>query len=269
MSLEKFIEGKIERKKEFEEKLFKADLRIDFFRHGKPEYTEEELKTGRLEGTLKESGKGQIIESVQKLAKDIDKDKEIIVIWTSPKKRAQERAEIVKNVLKKEEIEILAVGRERKGPELRTTLSLKDVGLSEEFIKELLEKDMSADWMEYWTGKKTLPKEVERPEEVKKRTERLITYFERIARNIQPKQEKKLHFICIGHEEGFRDLLEEGFGIGTKRGESPTYGEILRMDIFKSAPGRNAVLELNYRDKKAKLIFNKETREFRKISKEE
>ncbi|NOQ68468.1 hypothetical protein GQ568_03435, partial [Patescibacteria group bacterium] len=39
---------------------FSADLRVTFIRHGKPEYTEEEIETGNFEGELSSQTKEEI-----------------------------------------------------------------------------------------------------------------------------------------------------------------------------------------------------------------
>jgi broad specificity phosphatase PhoE len=262
--MKEFKESKIESE---EEEPFKADLRVDFIRHGKPKYTQGEIESGKFEGELIPEGIEQVKSSALELARGIDKDKELIIIWTSPKKRAQQTSEIIRDIFNEEKISIIEKGWKRKEQKekideepIRTQEPLRDVKLTGEFVGEL-KKIAVADWMEYWAKAGELPKGIEKPEEVKERTERLITHLERIARTIEPPKGKKLHFICVGHEETVRDLLEEAYGSGTKKGTGPNYGEVVRMDIHKSEPNKDAVLNLNYRDSKAKLNFNKERRE--------
>lgn len=267
------IEGKSFEKSKFEtkeEEPFGADLRVDFIRHGRPSYTKEEIESGKVEGALTTEGREQIKSSALELAQDIDKNKELIIIWRSPKRRAQQASEIIRDIFAQEEIPIIEKGWQRKKEwegkldekQLRTKESLSDVKMTGEFIDELIKEEAMADWMEYWTKAEKLPKGVERPEEVKKRTERLVTYLERIARIIYPPANKKLHFICVGHEETVRDLLEKAYGLGTKRGTGPSYAEIVRMDIHKSTEEKDATLDLKYRNEEAKLGFEKEERRF-------
>ena len=128
---------------------FEADLRADFIRHGKPKYTKKEMESGEFEGTLKKESKEEVGLDALELSKGIDKDKEIVVIWVSPKRRVQQTAEIYKDILEKQGINVLAAGIERKGPKLRTKEALRDAGLTVEFVKELIEKKADADWMEY------------------------------------------------------------------------------------------------------------------------
>lgn len=248
----KFFDGQFE-SRERESTL--PDLRVDFVRHGKPEYTDEEIQSATAEGNLTEEGANQIKERAVELASRIDKEKEFVVFWVSPKRRAQQTAKIIFDIFKEKNIPIIK--------DLRTVRSLSDVKASPAFIEDLLKNDAIEKWMEYWT-KSDLPEDTEKPEEVRKRVERIITYLERIARNIVPAENRKLHFICIGHEEIFRDLLEEGYGLGTKDNTSPNYGEIMNVDIKKSEPGKDAKLILNYHNQSAGLEFDKGIRKFYK-----
>ncbi len=246
----KFLNRQFEIK---EKETTQPDLRVDFIRHGRPEYTDEEIQSAAIEGSLTEEGIEQTKESAIELASKIDKEKELVVFWVSPKQRAQQTAKILFDILQKQNIPIIE--------DLRTVKSLSDVKMSPDFIADLYKNDAIGKWMEYWT-ESDLPKDTEKPEEVKKRVERVIAYLERIARNITPERDKKLHFICVGHEEIFRDLLEEGYGLGTKDDTMPSYGEIMSMDIKKSEHGKDAMLKLEYRGQKTELGFNKENRKF-------
>ncbi len=249
-----FKESKFERK---EEMPFEADLRIDFIRHGKPVYSAEERQTGNFEGELTSEGKEQISFSAENIAKNIDKEKEIIVIWSSPKKRTRETSEIIKAALDKQGIPLIE-------PQIKLKKSLRDVQITRALIEDMTRNGVLSDWMEYWVKNRELPSGVESPEEVSKRVNRVITYMERIARKVEPKDGKKLHFVCVGHEELFKDFLEKGYGLEPKRTSGPAYGEVLRIDIHKSEPSKDAVLDLSYRDKKTKLGFDKDKRELYK-----
>lgn len=232
-----------------------ADLSVDFVRHGKPEYTDEERKSAKFEGNLTEEGIEQVKERATELASKIDKERELVVFWVSPRTRAQQTAEIIYSVFQEQNIPVIK--------DLKTVKSLSDVKISPDFLKDLLKSDTIGKWMEYWAGA-DLPEGTEKPEEVKKRVARVITYLERIARNITPIEGKKLHFICVGHEEIFRDLLEEGYGLGTKDHTGPGYGEVMSMGIRRSKQEQDAVLELKYKGQETELGFNRESRRFYK-----
>ena len=243
------------KKPKFEQKEqppFSADLRVDFIRHGKPIYTKEERLSGQYEGQLTPESVEKFKQEIEKLADSIGAE-ELVVIWASPRDRAQQSSKIIEEVLGGKGINVVKIG---------TKDSLCDVKTTPDFVKEISEKDSMQDWMKYWTTTGELPGGVETPEDVKKRTERLITYLERISRTIILPKNKKLHFICVGHEETVRDLLEEGFGQGTNKGTGPDYGEALRIDVIKSTPEQDAELDLKYRDSESELRFKKDTRKF-------
>lgn len=248
-----FEESQFERR---ESKMpFDADLKVDFIRHGRSEYTDEERKSAKFEGNLTEAGIDQIKDKALELVGQIDKEKELVVFWVSPRKRAQQTAEILYNIFQEQNISVIK--------NLKTIESLSDVRMSPNLIKDLLKNNAIGKWMEYW-AESDLPKDTEKPEEVKKRVERIIAYLERIARQITPAENKKLHFICVGHEEIFRDMLEEGYGLGTKNSTGPSYGEVMSMGIIKSKQGQDAVLDLRYKGQETKLRFDKESRRFHK-----
>lgn len=250
--MEKF-EQKIERK---ESEVFKSDLRVDFIRHGEPFYTEEELEKGEMEGSLSDRGIKEIENLSEELGKTINKDKELVVMWVSPKRRAIQSSIIIAEKLKEREINVYS---------MKTRDSLRDVKLGNDFVDEIIENGELDNWMKYWSQRDKLPIGTENSMDVKKRVNRILTYLERIARKVKPINNRKIHFLCIGHEEIARDLLEEGFSMGTEKGTGPEYAEFVRIDIAKSENDKDAELNLNFRGKNATLGFNKESRDFYKL----
>lgn len=268
-----FKERKFESK---EVEPFEADLRVDLVRHGKPSYTEEEVASGQVEGLLTPEGIEDFRKVAENLANSINKDKEIVVLWRSPRVRAQQSSEILEDVFEKKGISFLEKGQKRAGgawegekneERLRTKESLSDIKTSAEFMKVLKEGNIE-EWWTYWLTAEKLPRGTESPSEVKKRVERFIAYLERIARTIEAPDEKKLHFICVGHEELFWDLSKVAYGMDPLTDGGPGYGESLRIDINKSTSEKDAVLNLKYKEKEAELSFNKEKRIFYKAEKE-
>jgi broad specificity phosphatase PhoE len=234
---------------------FEPDLIVDFIRHGQAEYSEKERETAEYEGNLTNAGKEQIQRSAQELATKFDKENEIAVLWVSPRNRARQAGKIIGQKFTEKGIQILK--------DIKTVRSLSDVRMTPEFMNEINKKNVFGNWMEFWS-KADLPEGTETPEQVKKRVQRVLVYLERIARQIKPEGNKKLHFICVGHEELFRDLLEEGFGVGTKSKTGPMYGEIMRIELKKSTKEKGAKLKLNFDNKSADLKLDKETRKFYK-----
>jgi len=255
-------ESKFERK---EEMPFEADLRVDFIRHGKPVYTQEELKTGQPEGTLTPEDRKELKIQMKKLASGIDKEKELVVIWSSPRRRSRQTAEVVREVFEEEGISILE--KQKSGEKLRIKKSLRDVDMTAEAAQQVLEGKIPSGMASWLEGK--FPKGVETPEEFRERFMRIITYLERIARTVHLPEGKKLHFICAVHGETIGDLLETAYGIDVRKDSAPTFGEVTRVDIHKSEPGKDAVLDLSYEGyPKAKLGFDKEKRKLYKLKNE-
>lgn len=229
------------------------DMVVNFIRHGKPEYTSEEKVAGEYEGNLTAEGVAQIEKSALDLVADIDKEKEIVLIWKSPKRRAQQSAEIIKNILINNGVQVL----EKEASANKT--SLKDTKLGPDFNAS----DWS-NWMAEWVRQETeLPNGAEKPEEVKSRVGRILTYLERISKKVKLDAGKKLRIVCITHEEVFRDLLEEGFEMGTQKGTGPTYGEILKIGV-SSSDKEGVKFNMEYRGKDSEIGFDKETRQFKK-----
>ncbi|MBI3631957.1 MAG: histidine phosphatase family protein [Candidatus Vogelbacteria bacterium] len=236
-----------------EKEPFRSDLTADFVRHGQPKYTEEELKSAKLEGQLTEEGIKQTERRAIELVGKIDKEKELIVFWVSPRQRAQQTAGIISDIFQRQGIQVLK--------NLHTSPSLSDIKTSPQFWDDVIKNSEVKKWMEYWS-ESDLPGDTEKPEEVKRRVQRVVTYLERIARTIKPPEGKKLRFICVGHEEIFRDLLEEGYGFGTKGSSGPSYAEVLSMDINKSEEKKAASLRLKFHGQEARLKFDKDNRNF-------
>lgn len=246
---------------------FVPDMKVDLVRHGKPFYTQEEYQTGQYEGRLTPEARINLIEKAHRLADSIDKDGEAVVFWVSPKRRAQETAQIFEEVFCERGINFVM----KKSGAPKQVGSLRDVAISSEFLDnldaEIKEGNIGSwdNWMEYWSRQKDLPEGTEGPDKVRSRVGRVITYLERIARTIKLPG-KKLRFVCFGHEELFRDLLEEAYEQGTKFGEGPFYGETMEIGIKASGPEEESKAELllNFRDKREKLEFDKKSRDFYK-----
>lgn len=241
-----------------EKELSGFDLRVNFIRHCESEHSDEEARSARFEGRLTEKGIEQAKARALGLACEIDKTNEIIVFWTSPKGRAKQTADVIIKTFREEGICLI------RDP--KTMQSLADADLSPVFLEKLKENNAISNWMEYWSGSE-LPANTESPESVRRRVERVIAYLERIARTINSKDKRRLHFICVGHEEIFRDLLEEGLKIGTINKSGPRYGDNMVLDIVSSMHGKDASMRLSFGGETAELGFNKEKRKFYKIQK--
>lgn len=231
------------------------DLRVDFVRHGTARYSRKDVDRLTIEGWLPKLSKKQVRTTAISLASNIDKENELVVFWVSPKRRARETTEIFEEVFKKKGISV---------HKTKTVTSLRDLYYGHDLVADYKSGKVH-NLIEYWLENIDYLKDAEKPENVKKRVEIIVTYLERIARMIAPVDNKSLRFICVGHEELFRDLLEEGFGWWTKYKKGPENAEVMGMDIFKSQPGKNALLKLTFRGQVAELGFNPQKREFHKL----
>ncbi|MFA5987173.1 MAG: histidine phosphatase family protein [Candidatus Paceibacterota bacterium] len=250
------------------EKENKNSVELDYVRHEKPEYTKEERMKGEYGGTLTEESRTKARDHAEILAASIDKDNELVIFWTSPKSRARQTCDIYKQVFQEKGIEV------RENDEFQQTKeSMRDVITKDGSMGEIAEKMKAAgkewgEWMEYWTESSKLPKGAETSGDLAKRSARVIAYLERVARTVAPNTDKKLHFVCIGHEEGVRDLLEASLGQGTKKGTGPTYGEGVHAEI--KAAGRSesgefvspAEIKVSFRGKEGETKFDPKTRSF-------
>ena len=243
-------------------------LVVDFVRHEKPEYKGEEFASGNLEGELSPASLVAARAHAEGLAATIDKDNELVVFWVSPKRRARQTYSVYQNVFREQGVHMYESGFDRMFNE-----SLRDVKTSGGDIAALSEGMKAAGvdwgaWMEYWSETAALPPTTETPEELARRSARVITYLERIARTIAPNTTKRLHFICIGHEEGVRDLLEAALGQGTKKGTGPAYGERIHAEIVPSVREQVsdeyalAKINVSFRETKGTVAFDPRSRVF-------
>lgn len=219
------------------------DLTVVFMRHGKPTYTKEEYASSEYEGELGLEAKSYVFEQAEKLAKGI-KDDEVVHLWVSPKRRAQQTAEIVRDVLVKYGVSLL---RPRTENQIKSTIrDVKNVkGFWDKWYLDTEggkpEKGFDpGKWMERWLEMAdggNLIDQGETPEEVRRRAMRMLAYLIRIAQKVhcidqKTGKKKRIKLIVIAHEEMVRDILENVYQKGTKKGTGPSYAEMLEMGIY-------------------------------------
>src|SRR3990172_9689325 len=106
----KFEKRKIE-KKENEPK--HNIVIVDFLRHGTTEYQEnfaspeeKESMNGNYPSDLTPEGKKEVRETVEKMARTINPETDIVVLWSSPAWRAQGSEDVIRELLKERKIEV-------------------------------------------------------------------------------------------------------------------------------------------------------------------
>jgi broad specificity phosphatase PhoE len=231
-------------------------LTVYFVRHGEVSYTEEEITDLTIEGTLTDNGRDQAQRAGTLLADQIDNGSGQILILTSPKKRAAETADIIEGVFQEHRIQVT---KRRFGP-------LRDIGWGKEFVAALYRDNALGNLMEYWVDHADSLTDAESPIQVRRRVGKVIGFLEGISRSslTELSECRRPPIICVCHEEIFRDLLETGFGFGTREQSGARHAEIMRMDIYNSGPNTDAQLKLIFRDNTAELGFNIQEQDFYK-----
>ena len=281
-------------KQEKKELPFEADLRVDFIRHGKPNYKLHE------EGALDPDTQSLVRKEAETFVSNI-KPGEVIWIWKSPRNRAQETAKIYAEVLEQNGIK---VEKNKTQPQATDASLIEFANLGKSHTdKKFLSlspfdypppndyltpantgntplipdndytSNMSA--LDYTyplalsntghTYKKKTPKypKLERPKTpekvvgtnpVKIRVLMMMQMFDTLARKNPIAADKKLHIIVFGHEELFDDILDAGSEPGFLGG--PTYGERMQMDMFKGEkPTDGLKVKIQYRDYEGEFIY--------------
>lgn len=112
-------------------------VKITLFRHGVAKYNQEAVDLEDADD-LKEEGKEEVIEKVNKLSEEMDSDEEV-VIWSSPTGRTLETAKIIYEVLKEKGFDI-RIRNDDEGAEggIRVFKSFEEVrGLDFKLLKSL------------------------------------------------------------------------------------------------------------------------------------
>jgi len=226
------------------------EITVDFLRHGKTEYTDK----GR---DLTLQGEQQIRESAERIIETIDPKKETVVLWSSPAPRAQGSEEIIKEALAKRKIEVY------KDSEIHTMRNFdqKDKEFMEKFLQEAAEKGISPDVF-YAQQKRGKNEKFETQEEVRKRMERVFNWIRHLAEHANL-QGRKLHIIGVSHFEFLNPLIKDIFGYEAERGESVTFGEIIKVNFDYNSANKEMSISAEFRgQRKDNIIFDKEKRKF-------
>lgn len=292
MSEKFFEEGpSIEQKEDQEyekEPAQEKDIVVTVMRHGESEYKDFQnvLKSGiardkSLLPDLSEKGVENISRRAHELLDGIDKENEIVIIWTSPELRAIGTSKIIEDVLrengvmviKNSEISSLAeahatpVGKMKLAPQkIHKYFDLS--GLTEDQAKEIEEAKATMEnpdipfgeaWRSYAGTEKF--EDVETKEASKKRFNRVINGLFLLKKIMKPKDPtKRLRFVCIVHEDLPDELLESAFEKGLINHKGLGNGESIELTI-KSSKDRDLV-NAEHQGETRELVFDREKREF-------
>src|SRR5207248_2614914 len=130
------------------------DAIVSHVRHGEAVY-----QPGEEEGTLTIEGTQQIFESAKRIAQTINPSHEVVILWTSFRRRALQATEIIETILLDHGIEPIQIS---------TKQSLGHVTSKEEDEPSI------------------------------RRKMRVIEYIDRIARKVKPEENKIPHIIMVG-----------------------------------------------------------------------
>lgn len=236
---------------------FQSDATITFLRHGKPEYTAEEIKKYDFEGKLTDEGKEQVKESAKELAREIKNNNEVVVVWSSGRNRADETSKILVDALEKEGIIVLDRKKESDNKH-RNFTSLSAPDITSEFWKQKPKDEFFVKiWKELYEKDK-LPQGVETPDESEKKFKRVLALNRRAINIFNDKRRKDRHFsklriINVGHFETATPIIYEAYG--GRAGIDKEYGledagiinlemqnlnneSIIRLDYKRGAKGR-------------------------------
>lgn len=239
---------------------------LDFLRHGESKYeevfmtTEEKLAVkDNPPQDLTEKGVQQIQDAANRIVESIDRENEIVVLWSSPAWRARSSQAIVMKALQNADIPI----QHNKIISSMRPIEQKDQEYMNQLWQGLIEKGVNGD-MAY-----TLPEfqqqndKFESYPEIKRRSERVYNWVRSIAEKIDTKG-KKLHIIATSHFEFMNPVMHDIFGnldIGT--GQGIQKGELTRA-IFEYSPGNGDMkISADFRGQhKEGISFDKNQRRF-------
>lgn len=221
------------------------DIKIFRVRHGDSKYNEHLKAIKENESDLTDQGAQQSLEAAKTIEQQLDKDKDIICLAYSPRYRAKNTGEIVKDHLASRGFLIYKDAKEREKQKRVRGADLLDYnGLSvepkEERHAEVYQKRLKEAFASMPRGeslaKYWLQGEVdilEKPESVKKRTRNQLTFLMRIARNIQPKIDKHIVIIEVEHEETIDELLKVASReeLGILKDSGLEKGEVMQLNI--------------------------------------
>ena len=238
----------------------------DFLRHGESAYQEvlmSDEERQQLGDTrpidLTEKGIEQVRKTAEELAQRIDKENEIVVLWSSPAWRARGSEEIIREVFEREGIEVLR----------------EDIVSSMRPMKQHDAEHMLGVWakakQEGRSGDAVVARdpEFQQPSdkfesypEIKRRAERVYNWIRYIAEKIDTKG-KKLHIIGTSHFEFMNPVMEELFGFDVEKEEGVAKGEPMRV-VFDYEPETGEMkISADFRGQhKEGLTFDKKERRF-------
>lgn len=236
-------------------------------RHGQSEYKEnknlsedELLVDGECPNDLTPEGEIEVRKTAEKIANQINPEKDVVILWSSPKWRAQNSEKIIKEELKKRGISIYkdsSIG-------LMKDMDQYDVNYTNKMWKEINDSHKSTDLM-YARDPKFQEKndKFETQPEVKKRAELFFSHVYHLAESMNLKG-KRLCIIGASHFEFLNPIMEDIFGSKVEQGLGISKGEEIVINFDYNLNVKDMKISADFRgEHKTDISFNKENRHFK------
>jgi len=278
----------IENDIESQEKLNEKQISVIFMRHGESSYQDAQniLKGGKprdksLLPDLSPKGIENINNKAAELAKKFEKEKDLVVIWTSPELRAIGAGQILEDNFIREGVDVIRNSEISSLSEAHTTPEGKlklapqrthkyfDLSrLSEEQVNGIKEakaamEDPDMPFGETWrnyAGKEKF-EDIEGVESSKKRFNRVINGLFMLKKIMKPEDpNKNLRFVCVVHEDLPNELLEHAFDKGLINHKGLGNGESVELTI-KSESDKD-IVTAKHQEEQKELIFDRKKRGF-------
>ncbi len=255
-----------------------SSIKVFLVRHGETRYLEHSGQLTEEDIDLTDQGVEQIKASAQKILERIDKEKDIVWVIHSPRKRAKHSADIIKELFKQEGIEVWEDPKNREEQSRVSSVNLRNDDGSfihpgengyEEKWANLLETIGSitavdgGNAMQAWKSGKA-DEQMEDYASVSKRANQQLKFFLKLAHLVQPKVDKNIVLIEIKHEETLDPLYSvvssEKWSAATDNG--PKKGELVQLEVSTSDNSVRAsfldrenspTFDMQYNPKKNKL----------------
>lgn len=234
-------------------------VEVDFLRHGESTYKERHAEKDKKEEDLTELGKQQILEQAENLASSIDRENEIVVLWSSPAWRAQDSIEIIKQIFLEKGID---VAHEKTIPLMRQ-IREKDLEYMGGVWQKAKDAGVSGDLVV--TRDPEFQEESDKFEsypEIQHRAESVYNWIRYIAEKIDAKG-KKLHIIGVGHVEFLEPVMEQLFDFDIEKGEGIRKGEVMKVTFVYDKDNEKMEISSDFRGQhKDNIVFDKNERKF-------
>ena len=251
---------------------FRSDAKVTFMRHGSPHYSDEELATADFEGTLEEKGREQVKSSALKIAAEAKENNEIIIVYSSPRQRADQTAEILVQTLESSGVSVLNRNKSSEDLKHQSLKSLSAPEVTKEFWdKKPQDEFMVKIWRELFEQGE-LPDGVETPPAAEAKLKRVLNFNANIINVFKKYLEikQKIRIINVGHFETVTPILQAAYGgeAGIDKDKGLAEAEYLNVDMqtLTNNPDLKAVLHLSF-PKAANGGFDKQAERYLTFSK--